>query len=82
MERLNAPCLSERERAALLWWLASMSKASVARRMGISTHTVDMYIRRARAKYARVGRPAPTKADLLLRAIEDGLLPLAVGRVR
>ena len=66
--------LSERERTALLWWFQSMSKASVASRMGISPHTVDMYIRRARLKYAQAGRAAPTKADMLLRAIEDGLL--------
>lgn len=72
--RPNAPGLSERERTALLWWFQSMSKASVARRMGISAHTVDMYIKRARLKYARVGRPAPTKADMLMRAIEDGLV--------
>jgi len=70
----GAPVLSERERTALLWWFQSMSKASVAARMGISPHTVDMYIRRARVKYARAGREAPTKADMLLRAIEDGLL--------
>lgn len=51
-----------------------MSKASVARRMGVSVHTVDVYIRRARVKYAQVGRSAPTKADMLARAIEDGLV--------
>lgn len=71
--RWHVPHLSERERTALMWWLRSMTKASVARRMGISPHTVDMYIRRIRSKYAEVGRPVPTKADLLLRAIEDGL---------
>ncbi len=72
--RSCAPKLSERERTALLWWFQSMSKASVARRMGISTHTVDMFIKRARLKYAQAGRPAPTKADMLVRAIEDGLV--------
>ncbi|MFD1538283.1 LuxR C-terminal-related transcriptional regulator [Nonomuraea guangzhouensis] len=71
--RWHVPQLSEQEHTALRWWLRSMTKASVARRMGISPHTVDMYIRRIRAKYAQVGRPVPTKADLLLRAIEDGL---------
>ena len=71
---LGAPNLSNQERTALLWWLQSMSKASVARRMGVSVHTVDMYIRRARVKYATVGRPCPTKADVLMRAVEDGLI--------
>ncbi|WP_220136929.1 response regulator transcription factor [Streptomyces himalayensis] len=70
----SRPKLSSQERTALLWWFQSMSKASVARRMGVSVHTVDVYIRRARVKYAQVGRTAPTKADMLARAIEDGLV--------
>ncbi|MGW5868828.1 response regulator [Streptomyces sp. NPDC055239] len=70
----SRPRLSPQERTALLWWFQSMSKASVARRMGVSVHTVDIYIRRARVKYAQVGRTAPTKADMLARAIEDGLV--------
>jgi DNA-binding CsgD family transcriptional regulator len=70
------PRLSEREHTALCWWLRSMTKASVARRMGVSPHTVDMYIKRIRAKYAAAGRPVPTKADLLARAVEDGLVDL------
>ncbi|MGH3940985.1 MAG: response regulator [Pseudonocardiaceae bacterium] len=79
--RPNRPKLSERERTALLLWFQSMSKASVAHRMNISPHTVDMFIRRARLKYAQAGRPAPTKADLLVRAIEDDLVrPDQVGR--
>ncbi|MFJ3666933.1 response regulator [Streptomyces sp. NPDC090106] len=70
----SRPKLSTQERTALLWWFQSMSKSSVARRMGVSVHTVDVYIRRARVKYAQVGRSAPTKADMLARAIEDGLI--------
>lgn len=31
-------------------------------------------IDRIREKYARIGRPAPTKIDLRIRAIEDGLV--------
>lgn len=73
-DRRPVPRLSERERTALVWWLRSMTKASVARRMGVSPHTVDMYIKRVRAKYAGVGFLVPTKADLLARAVEDGLV--------
>lgn len=69
-----APRLSEQERTALLLWFQSSSKGSVARRMDVSPHTVDMYIRRARRKYAELGRPAFTKAELLARAIEDSLV--------
>lgn len=68
------PALSRRESTALRWWFQGMSKASVARRMGISEHTAKQYIDRARLKYARLGRPAPTKDTLLARAIEDGLI--------
>ena len=68
------PQLSDRERTVLLWWLRSMTKASVARRMGVSPHTVDMYVKRIRAKYAGVGVHLPTKADLLARALADGLV--------
>ncbi|MFE9691311.1 response regulator [Micromonospora sp. NPDC005806] len=72
--RPDRPALSDKEREALLLWFQSMSKASVARRMRISEHTVKQYVDRARIKYARAGRPAATKAALLARAIEDGLV--------
>ncbi|AVT31364.1 MULTISPECIES: response regulator transcription factor [unclassified Plantactinospora] len=72
--RTGRPVLSDKEREALLLWFQSMSKASVARRMNISEHTVKQYVDRARIKYARAGRPAATKAALLARAIEDGLV--------
>ncbi|WP_018588224.1 response regulator [Salinispora arenicola] len=72
--RPDRPVLSDKEREALLLWFQSMSKASVARRMQISEHTVKQYVDRARIKYTRAGRPAATKATLLARAIEDGLI--------
>ncbi|MDF5755997.1 response regulator transcription factor [Spongiactinospora sp. TRM90649] len=81
--RPQRPRFSEREHRALLLWFQSMSKASVARRMGISEATVRQYIDRARVKYAKIGRPAPTKAALLARAIQDGLIsPDEVGEYR
>jgi DNA-binding NarL/FixJ family response regulator len=72
--RPDRPRLSEQERNVLLLWFQSMSKESVAMRLNIRENTVRQYIDRARVKYARVGRPAPTKAALLARAIEDGLI--------
>ncbi|MEV0235330.1 response regulator [Nonomuraea sp. NPDC050786] len=70
----HRPQLSDKERAALLFWFQSMSKASVAARMGIKERTVRQYIDRARVKYAAAGRPAPTKEKLLICAIQDGLV--------
>jgi DNA-binding NarL/FixJ family response regulator len=66
--------LSAQERAALLLWFQSMSKRSVALRMGVQESTVRQYIQRARLKYAAAGRPAPTQSALLARAMEDGLI--------
>jgi two-component system, NarL family, nitrate/nitrite response regulator NarL len=78
--RAERPALSAQERQALLLWFQGMSKASVGRRMSISENTVRQYIDRARVKYARLGRPAPTKDALLARAIEDRLItPADVG---
>ncbi|GGM18812.1 MULTISPECIES: response regulator transcription factor [Micromonospora] len=81
--RPDRPALSDKEREALLLWFQSMSKASVARRMQISEHTVKQYVDRARIKYTRAGRPAATKSALLARAIEDGLVrPEEIGNYR
>ena len=56
---------------------ASGEKADrVARLTGLTTHTVNDYLGRIRAKYADAGRPANTKTDLYKRAVEDGWLPV------
>lgn len=68
------PKLSQQEQRALRLWFQLPKKQAVAREMGLSVETVDQYISRARVKYAAVGRPAPNKAAMLARAIEDGLI--------
>jgi two-component system nitrate/nitrite response regulator NarL len=73
-DRPDRPALSEQERTALLLWFQSMSKSAVASRMGIAESTVRQYIQRARIKYANAGRAAPTRTQLLARAIQDGLI--------
>ena len=47
----------------------------VARRLGMDQETLKTHLRRSRAKYREVGRPAPTRCDLYVRALEDGLVP-------
>ena len=42
---------------------------------GIGYSTAREYLDRIRVKYVELGRPAPTKVDLLRRAVEDGILP-------
>jgi transposase len=73
-QRPKSNIRAAQERQALLLWFQGMSKASVSRRMGVRQNTVRQYIDRARLKYTRLDRPAPTKDALLARAIEDGLL--------
>jgi len=68
--------LSDREREVLVAWFQTESKELVGKRLYIAPTTVRTHLQRARAKYASVGRPAPTKSALLARAIEDGILSL------
>ncbi|WP_405133118.1 LuxR C-terminal-related transcriptional regulator [Nocardia sp. NBC_01388] len=70
----DRPKLSQREREVLLAWFQTESKALVAQQLFITPGTVNTYLERIRAKYAAVGRSAPTKAALVARAIRDGLI--------
>lgn len=72
----NRPALSARETEVLVEWFQSESKELVARRLGISPRTVNTHLEHIRIKYAMSGREAPTKAALLARAIQDGLVRL------
>ena len=46
----------------------------VAAELEIKISTAKEHIDRVRTKYSTVGRPASTKTELLVRAIEDGIL--------
>jgi hypothetical protein len=70
------PKLSEREKEVLTQWFRCESKQIVAHRSGISVRTGGTLLDRVRLKYAKAGRPASTKAALLARAIQDGLVDL------
>ncbi|MGB3697067.1 MAG: LuxR C-terminal-related transcriptional regulator [Gordonia sp. (in: high G+C Gram-positive bacteria)] len=70
------PALSTREIEVLLAWMAAESKEDAATKLFISQSTVSTHISRIRAKYAAVGRHAPTKAHLLARALQDGYTTL------
>ncbi|WP_240139470.1 hypothetical protein [Streptomyces sp. MUM 178J] len=43
---------------------------------GISVRTVNTYVDRVRIKYANAGHPAPTEANLVVRAVRDGRVSL------
>ncbi len=70
----SVPDLAPRETETLTLYAAGLPLKTVARRMGISEVTAKEYLIRARRKYAEVGRPAATKTDLFVRAVEDGYL--------
>lgn len=75
------PTLAPREAEALRLYASGLPMKSVARRMGISAETVKDYLMRVRRRYEEVGRPAPTKTELYIRAVEDGLVdPPEAGR--
>jgi|GEM_PF-268504 len=73
---LDEAGLSSQEQRVLTLFASGVKAQTVAFRLGISAGTVDDYVRRIRAKYARIRRSAPTKVDLYKRALEDGYLPL------
>ncbi|NJQ08088.1 DNA-binding response regulator [Streptomyces lonarensis] len=74
--RPGRPELAPREVDVLLEWFQCESKRMVAQSLGLSVHTVATYLDRVRIKYANAGRPAHTKALLVARALQDGLVAL------
>ena len=70
------PSLTAREVEVLLAWFACDSKVDVARRLFVSLGTVNTHLSRIRSKYADVNRPAPSKASLVARALQDGLVQI------
>lgn len=68
------PVLAPREQEVLIAWFQTDSKYLVAQKLFIAPTTVRTHLQRIRAKYAAVGRPAGTKAALVARAVQDGIV--------
>ena len=68
------PKLSAGEVEALKLYVNGHSTSEVAESMHVQYETAKTYLRRVREKYAKVGRPASRKAELIIRAAEDGYL--------
>ncbi|AYF98240.1 response regulator transcription factor [Protaetiibacter intestinalis] len=68
------PKLSPGEEEAFKLYVSGYSTVAVAERMNVQYETAKTYLRRVREKYAKVGRPAGKKAELIRRAAEDGYL--------
>jgi DNA-binding NarL/FixJ family response regulator len=71
---VNRANLAPREKEVLVAWFRTESKDLVAQQLQIAPTTVRTHLQRVRAKYAAVGRPANTKAALVARAIQDGIV--------
>ncbi|MCO5293331.1 MAG: response regulator [Homoserinimonas sp.] len=66
--------LSQSEKRALILYVSGMSTQEVAEKMDVQFETAKTFLRRIRQKYARAGKVASKRNDLLLRAAEDGYL--------
>ena len=66
--------LSPREQEVLSLYASGLALKQVAYSLNITVSTAKEHIDRVRNKYAVIGRPALNKTELLLRAIEDGLI--------
>lgn len=68
------PRLSPRERRALAYYVQGRTTVQVAAEMQVGYETAKTFLRRVRAKYAALDRPAGKRAELIVRAEEDGIL--------
>lgn len=68
------PQLSAAQERVLVLYASGMTMESVARHLGIGIGTVNTHLKRARAKYAEVGRAMPSRVDVYREARRDGLI--------
>lgn len=72
-EQCTTSCaaLSEREEQVLRQISAGLTHSQIATRLGISSHTVDTYVKRIRAKLGAGNKAELTRAALLRQAINN-----------
>lgn len=72
---VRAAPLTPREREVLALYASGMGAREVATALFVSENTVNDHLRRIRAVYHHLGRPAATKVELYRRGLEDGFFP-------
>ncbi len=70
-----AAALGPREREVLSLYAAGLEITDIGRSLYITENSVKEYLKRIRAKYTQVDRPANSKLELYWRAVEDGIVP-------
>lgn len=73
-ESVPRPRLSAGEHRALAYYVQGYSTQQVATAMNVKYETAKTFLRRVRQKYAALDRPAGKRAELIVRATEDGIL--------
>jgi len=73
-QQFGRPELTAQERRVLIEWLLTDNKDSVSKKLHIAPSTVRTHLQRIRRRYSEIDRPAPSKAALFARAIQDGLI--------
>ena len=76
-----AAALGPREREVLSLYAAGLEIPQIGRTLYITENSVKEYLKRIRAKYTQVDRPAASKLELFRRAVEDGIVPPVEPRV-
>ncbi|WP_433574154.1 response regulator transcription factor [Nocardia brasiliensis] len=71
---LNNVDLPPRQREVLEQYATGETASAIARKLGLSEHTVNDYLARIRRRYAEAGRPIRTRMDLYREATRDGYI--------
>ncbi|TQM33462.1 response regulator transcription factor [Nocardia bhagyanarayanae] len=66
--------LPPRQRQVLELYANGETAGAVARKLGLSDHTVNDYLARIRRRYAEAGRPVRSRIDLYREAAKDGFV--------
>jgi DNA-binding NarL/FixJ family response regulator len=74
VDSVPRPELSPTQVRVLTLYASGMTLESVARSLGISPGTASTHLKRARAKYAALGRPAGSRVDLYRTAVADRII--------
>lgn len=74
-EEFVSETLTAAERRVLAEYACGLTSRQVARKLDLSIHTVNSYVRDIRRKYELAGRDARSRVDLYLHAVRDSLAP-------